>query len=61
MKAERQRPGQRGRSSRLPDDSVGTLSKLLCHGVSLIDNKILVEDLEDLSSLKVGHGVGISS
>jgi hypothetical protein len=40
----------------IPDNSIGTLSKLLSDNVSLIDNKVLVEDLEGLSLLEVHHG-----
>lgn len=39
----------------LPDDAIGTLSQLLGHSVSLVDNEVLVEDLEDLASLEIGH------
>lgn len=35
----------------LPDDAVGALAKLLGDGVSLVDDEVLVEDLEDLASL----------
>ena len=35
----------------VPDNTISTLSQLLCDGVSLVDNEVLVEDLEDLSSL----------
>lgn len=39
-----------------PDDTVGTLSDLLGHGVAFVDNKVLVKDLEDLASLEIAHG-----
>ena len=35
----------------LPNDTVCALSQLLGHVVSLIHNKILIEDLEDLAAL----------
>lgn len=35
----------------LPDDAIGTLAEFLGHGVSLIDDKVLVKRLEDLASL----------
>ena len=41
-----------------PDDTVSTLSQLLGNGISLVDNKVLVEDLEDLSSLQICHRGG---
>lgn len=34
-----------------PDNTVGSLTEFLGDCVSLIDNKVLVKDLEDLSSL----------
>jgi hypothetical protein len=40
----------------LPNDPVCTLSQLFGHSVSLIDNEVLVEDLEDLAATEVGHG-----
>lgn len=42
-------------SSYSPHNTVGALTKLLGHGISLIDNKILIEDLEDLASREVRH------
>lgn len=39
-----------------PNNSVGSLTKFLGHSVSLIDNEVLVEHLEDFASLEVGHG-----
>jgi hypothetical protein len=35
----------------IPDNTISTLTQLLCHRVSLIDNKVLVEHLEHLSAL----------
>lgn len=35
----------------LPDDTVGTLAKLFGDGVTFIDDKVLVEDLEDFPAL----------
>lgn len=40
----------------IPDNAVGALAQLLGHSVSLIDNEFLVENLEDLAALEVGHG-----
>lgn len=37
---------------RCADDSVSALSKLLCHGVPLVNDEVLVEDLEDLPALQ---------
>ena len=42
----------------IPDDSVGSLAKLLCNGVALINNEVLVEHLEDFAALKVSHNCG---
>ena len=39
------------------NDAVGALTELLGHSVSLIDDEVLVEDLEDLPALQVGHCV----
>jgi hypothetical protein len=39
----------------IPHDPVGALAQLLGDSVPLIDNELLVEDLEDLASLEVGH------
>ena len=44
----------------LPDNTIGALAELLRHSISLIDDKVLVEDLEDLSSLQIRHGVRVS-
>ena len=39
----------------LPDDTVRTLTELLCDCISFVDDKVLVEDLEYFASLEVGH------
>lgn len=41
--------------SNLPDNAVCALAQLLGDIVALIDDKVLVEDLEDLATLQVGH------
>lgn len=40
------------------DDTVGTLTQLFCNSVTLIDDEVLVEDLEDLAAgeRRVAHG-----
>lgn len=38
-----------------PDDAVCALAKLLGDGISLVDDKVLVEDLENFASVKVRH------
>ena len=43
----------------LPDNAVSSLSQLLSDGVSLVNNEVLVEDLEDLPSLKICHYVRV--
>ena len=35
----------------IPDNTVGSLTKFLGHGISLIDDEVLVEHLKHLSSL----------
>ena len=35
----------------LPDNAIGTLTQFLCHIVSLIHNKLLIKNLENLSPL----------
>ena len=37
----------------IPDNSIRPLTEFFCNSVSLINNEVLVEDLEDLPSLKV--------
>ncbi len=55
----RGRRGWTGREGRgrvcVPDNTIGSLAQLLGHRVSLINDKILVEDLEDLTSLEISH------
>lgn len=49
-------PEKRSRNElSIPDNSISSLAKLLGHRVSLIDNEVLVEHLEHLSSLEVRH------
>lgn len=43
--------GEHVAGARIPDNAVSTLAQLLRHGIPLIDDKILVEDLEDLAAL----------
>lgn len=40
----------------LPDDTICTLTQLFRNCVSLIDHKILIEDLEHFAPTHVGHG-----
>ena len=42
----------------VPDYAIGSLAKLLCNIVTFINNKVLVEDLEDLAALEISHIVG---
>ena len=42
----------------LPDYAIGSLAKLLGNIVTFINNKVLVEDLEDLAALEISHVVG---
>lgn len=39
----------------IPNDSVCPLAKLFGHIVTLIDDEILIEYLEDLAALKICH------
>jgi hypothetical protein len=39
----------------LPDNTIGPLAELLRYIVSLIHDKVLVEDFKHLSSLQIGH------
>lgn len=41
------------RGASLPNNAVGALAQLLGHIVALVDNKLLVEDLEDLAVREV--------
>lgn len=45
--------------SDVPYYSIGSLPKLLRYIISLIDNEVLVEDLEDFAALKVSHSVSV--
>lgn len=45
--------------SDIPYNAIGSLAQLLCYIVSLINNEVLVEDLEDLAALKVSHLVAV--
>ena len=47
-------PAARG-TTHSPHDSVGSLAQLFGHGVALIHDEVLVEDLEDLSTLQIRH------
>lgn len=38
-----------------PNNAIGALSQLLGYVVALINDEILVEDLEDLTALEIGH------
>jgi len=42
----------------IPNDAISTLSKLLCDCVSLINDEVLIEDLEDLATSHIRHDVG---
>ena len=42
----------------LPDYAIGSLAKLLGNIVTFINDKVLVEDLEDLAALEISHVVG---
>jgi hypothetical protein len=41
----------------LPNNTVRTLTKLLGHGVPLINDEVLVEDLKDLPPCEICHDV----
>ena len=41
-----------------PYNAVGALSQLFRNGISLVDDKVLVKHLEDLSALEVRHDAG---
>lgn len=43
-----------------PDYPISSLTKLLRHIVTLINNEVLVEDLEDLAALNICHTVAAS-
>lgn len=40
----------------VPDNAISSLTELLGDGVALVDNKVLVEDLEDLATHEISHG-----
>ena len=42
----------------LPDYAICSLAKLLGNIVTFINDKVLVEDLEDLAALEISHVVG---
>lgn len=46
--------------SDVPYYSIGSLSQFLGYVVSLVNDEVLVEDLEDLAALKVSHFVSVS-
>jgi hypothetical protein len=48
-------------SGLVPDNAISALAKLLCDGVALIDDEVLVEHLEHLAALKVSHDEYLSS
>ena len=41
----------------LPDYAIGPLAKLLGNIVTFVNDKVLVEDLEDLAALEISHVV----
>ena len=45
----------------LPDYAIGSLAKLLGNIVTFINDKVLVEDLEDLAALEISHVVGAAT
>ena len=45
----------------LPDYAIGSLAKLLGNIVTFINDKVLVEDLEDLAALEISHVVGAAN
>ena len=45
--------------SDVPYYAIGSLPQLLCYVVSLVNDKVLVEDLEDFAALKVSHLVSV--
>ena len=42
----------------VPDYAISSLAKLLGNIVTFINDKVLVEDLEDLATLEISHVVG---
>ena len=45
--------------SDIPYNAVGSLAQLLCYVISLVNDEVLVEDLEDLAPLQVSHLVAV--
>jgi hypothetical protein len=43
----------------VPDNTISTLTKLLCDRVSFINDKVLVKNLKHLSSYEICHVVGM--
>lgn len=43
----------------VPHYAIGSLSQFLGYVVSLVNDEVLVEDLEDLAALKVSHFVSV--
>lgn len=43
----------------IPHYAISSLPQLLRYVVSLVDNKVLIEDLEDFAALKVSHIVTV--
>ena len=42
----------------LPDNSISALPELFCYIISLVDDKILIEDFEVLPTLEFSHRSG---
>lgn len=51
------KPAASSSAAHVPDNTISSLTKFLGDCVPLVHNKVLVEDLEDLTSLQVGHDV----
>ncbi len=47
------------RLSDAPYYAISSLAQLLCNVISLVNDEVLVEDLEDLAALKVSHLVWV--
>lgn len=43
-----------------PNNTISSLAELLGDSISLVDNEVLVEDLENLATLKISHGYGFA-
>lgn len=39
----------------IPNNTISSLAELLRDSISLVDDEVLVEDLEDLAALKISH------